>query len=315
MGTCIICGASAEGQICPLHEEDVAFEFEGTRPDQLTPSRYYRGIVDGYADFGVFVEIGESGVTGLLHQSELRRRLESLPWEPGDEVYVQVTKVHDNGNVDLGWSIRQSAEEFRGRLVDDPSAETNAELPSESSAEDAATDQNDSSTADTNAGDAAGDAGGSTSQRADAATDGSHGEATRSRQTRTSGGQQLAQADGEAAVEQTSAQPDGIERVTVGALADRVGDVVRLEGEITGARQTGGPTVFELTDETGTVDCAAFEEAGVRAYPEVDAGDVVRLTGEVERRRGDLQVETAALKLLEGDEHGAVVKLAKPPQQ
>ena len=83
MGSCVICGAAVAGHVCASHEEDVCFEFTGNRPDQLTPGRYYRGTVDGFADFGVFIDIGDQ-VTGLLHTSELDRRLESLDWDPGD---------------------------------------------------------------------------------------------------------------------------------------------------------------------------------------------------------------------------------------
>src|SRR6056297_1963071 len=117
MGNCIICGTPVDGEICESHEEDAVFEFRGTSASQLTPGRYYRGTVDGYADFGVFVDIGDH-VTGLLHRSELDQRLESLDWEPGDEVFVQVLDVRDNGNVDLGWSIRQREREFRGHLIE-----------------------------------------------------------------------------------------------------------------------------------------------------------------------------------------------------
>jgi len=77
MGSCIICGTSVDGRICDLHEQDVVFEFRGTKPDELTPGRFYRGTVDGYAEFGVFVDIGDS-VTGLLHRSEIDQRLDSL---------------------------------------------------------------------------------------------------------------------------------------------------------------------------------------------------------------------------------------------
>ena len=59
------------------HEEDVWFDFRGSSPDQLVSGRYYKGTVDGFADFGVFVDLAP-GVTGLLHRSELDRRLESL---------------------------------------------------------------------------------------------------------------------------------------------------------------------------------------------------------------------------------------------
>ncbi|WP_143421001.1 OB-fold nucleic acid binding domain-containing protein, partial [Halorubrum halodurans] len=96
------------------------------------------------------------------------------------------------------------------------------------------------------------------------------------------------------------------ERVDVEALPDLVGETVRLEGEVVSTRQTGGPTIFELRDATGVVDAAAFVEPGVRAYPEVEIGDAIRIDGEVERRRGDIQVETEALAVLEGEEAEAV---------
>jgi RecJ-like exonuclease len=64
--------------------------------------------------------------------------------------------------------------------------------------------------------------------------------------------------------------------------------------------------VFELRDETAVVDCAAFVEAGVRAYPEMEVGDVVRLVGEVRVRRDELQVETEALSILDGEEAAEV---------
>jgi RecJ-like exonuclease len=70
---------------------------------------------------------------------------------------------------------------------------------------------------------------------------------------------------------------------------------------VVSVRQTSGPTVFELRDETGVVDCAAFEEAGVRAYPDIESDDVVRLDGEVRLRRDELQVETESLVALEDE--------------
>jgi RecJ-like exonuclease len=87
-----------------------------------------------------------------------------------------------------------------------------------------------------------------------------------------------------------------------------VGDIVVLEGEIDAVRQTSGPTVFTVADETGAVDCAAFKEAGVRAYPDVDVGDVVRLVGEVERRRGSIQVETTSLESLSGEDRDGIAQ-------
>ncbi len=337
MGSCIICGSSVEGRICDLHEEDVVFEFRGSSPDELTPNRYYRGTVDGYAEFGVFVDIGDS-VTGLLHKSELDQRLDSLDWEPGDTVFVQVTNVRDNGNVDLAWSIRQDESEFRGTLVEDPDTEGGPRLADEGNASegagddasaepapesdagddasaDAASEHSESATEEASAGGQQVPAGGGAVQ----ASTGEPGARADAESTPTDGGEAVTEevddagdeatapgeASGESAEPPTKAPREPLS-LTVDELADNVGELVRLEGEIAETRQTSGPTIFTLHDETATVECAAFEEAGVRAYPEVGEDDVVRLEGEVERRRGDIQVETEALVRLEADERTAV---------
>ncbi|MBV0922775.1 S1 RNA-binding domain-containing protein [Halomicroarcula limicola] len=347
MGSCIICGTSVEGRICDLHEEDALFVFRGNSADQLTVDRYYRGTVDGFAEFGVFVDIGDS-VTGLLHRSELDRRLDSLDWDSGDEVYVQVKNVRDNGNIDLGWSIRQSEREFRGVLVDDPEVghSTLLEEDEDDEAEAGAADSGNGSTRDDSTGrndesgetaevaetesdagavsrssdaervDGAGSVGSTESEVDDAATTETDAaqsggsaavveEQTESDTEATAADSTDAEAaDAETAdAEATDAEP---QTVAVGALSEHVGEDVRLEGEVVGIRQTSGPTVFELHDETGTVDCAAFVEAGVRAYPDVEEGDFARFDGEVRRRRGEIQVETEDLSVLEDAERDEV---------
>ncbi|WP_336339194.1 DHH family phosphoesterase [Haloarcula brevis] len=317
MGSCIICGKSVEGRICDLHEEDALFEFRGSRADQLSVDRYYRGSVDGFAEFGVFVDIGDS-VTGLLHRSELDQRLDSLDWEPGDTVYVQVKNVRDNGNVDLGWSIRQSEREFRGVLVDDPDIGHSVLLENEDDEDDeddeAADSEADSATESESQGEsessADDDSGSSDSDStANAGSVSRAGDADRVEGTAAVGGNDggsntavVTESDDETDEGQTAEAV----AAAIGDLEGHVGSDVQLEGEVVGIRQTSGPTVFELQDETGTVDCAAFVEAGVRAYPEVEEDDYVRLMGEVRERRGELQVETETLEVLEADEREAV---------
>ena len=312
MGSCIICGTSVDGHICDLHEEDALFEFRGNSADQLNVGRYYRGNVDGFAEFGVFVDIGDS-VTGLLHRSELDQRLDSLDWEPGDEVYVQVKNVRDNGNVDLGWSIRQAEREFRGVLVDDPDVGHSTLLE-----EDEKPDEGESGNAD---GDGAAAQSPTVDEADDAPAPADRGSedsddaaelSTDSTDDPSAVGMVGETSDAEDATETAvvatseDAGEDAPEPVSVGSLADHVGEDVRLEGEVVGIRQTSGPTVFELQDASATVDCAAFVEAGVRAYPEVDEGEFVRLDGEVRERRGELQVETEALTVLDDAESDAV---------
>ena len=326
MGNCIICGKPVDGLVCESHEEDVVFTFRGNSASQLSPDRYYRGTVDGYADFGVFIDIGDH-VTGLLHRSELDQRLESLDWEPGDDVYVQVLSVRDNGNVDLGWSIRQREREFRGKLIDtgddevlpedleddgsestDDGDSTDDSRPAAASEEDAAGASESPDEADVEAGDlqtAVDDSGASDESGAPNAS-----ETVAAGSSSGSVATESAAASTPATDDAADAKPEGepaLNRTTIDAIDEQVGTVVRLEGEITGVRQTSGPTVFELRDETATVECAAFEEAGVRAYPAVELDDVVALEGEVERHHGDLQVETETLEILD-DEDGATIR-------
>ena len=323
------------------HDEDVWFDFRGNSPKQLTPGRYYKGTVDGFADFGVFVDLAR-GVTGLLHRSELDRRLETLDWESGDTVFVQVKNVRNNGNIDLGWSIRQSESEFRGARVHDPNGDDDGDpiengdadgptvvkktpkgvstASSESSGdEDSGTETSsaDTQSSDTSAVDTAADESESaTGGASDSGAGGSAVAATAQEPATDSAASDDSGVAADAAGEASSTEADAgdrsdesepePERVTVESLSDRVDETVRIEGEIVGARQTGGPTIFEVRDETAVVDCAAFVEAGVRAYPDIGEGDIVRLDGEVELRRGELQVETEDLTALSGAESETV---------
>ncbi|HUH78461.1 MAG TPA: OB-fold nucleic acid binding domain-containing protein [Methanoregula sp.] len=94
--------------------------------------------------------------------------------------------------------------------------------------------------------------------------------------------------------------------VPIAELAGRVGKTVAIEGEIAQVKQTSGPTIFTIVDETGTQNAAAFIEAGVRAYPEAELDHIVRITGEVMKRNNQLQIEVDALSVLGGDEAAAV---------
>jgi RecJ-like exonuclease len=330
MGECIICGTSTEGHVCETHQEDVAFEFRGNRPGQLKPGRFYRGTVDGYAEFGVFVDLSDR-VTGLLHRSKLDKRLESLDWEVGDDVYVQVTNIRDNGDVDLGWSIRQSERDFRGFLIQDPDGGDQLAEPEDESGNatesapepepepepepavevepergtktptEGVDDEEQEAEAEPEAEPAA-EAGGEPETEAEPEPDPEpETEPEPEVETETD-----SEPESEPEPTADDVASEDVSRVAVDELRERVGEDVRIEGEIVSVRQTSGPTVFELRDETGVVDCAAFVEAGVRAYPEVEVGDIVRLVGEIRVRRDELQVETEALAVLEDEEREEV---------
>lgn len=78
-------------------------------------------------------------------------------------------------------------------------------------------------------------------------------------------------------------------------------ETVTIEGRLVQIKQTGGPTIFEVTDGTGIVSGAAFEEAGVRAYPDATVDDVVRISGPVELHEDVRQLEIESLTVLAGE--------------
>ena len=96
-------------------------------------------------------------------------------------------------------------------------------------------------------------------------------------------------------------QVDAGGELAIAELGEDVGRTVTIEGEIAQVKQTGGPTIFHISDGTGVIPAAAFEEAGVRAYPEVGRDDVARVVGEVDTRDGDLQLEVSSLNPIRGE--------------
>lgn len=108
----------------------------------------------------------------------------------------------------------------------------------------------------------------------------------------------------------TVPEPEGIggsdddERIdaTASELADRIGAPVTVEGEVVQIKQTTGPTLFHVTTGDGILVAAAFDGAGVRAYPEVEIGDIVAINGQVQYYDGGTQVESDAITILEGDD-------------
>jgi RecJ-like exonuclease len=85
-------------------------------------------------------------------------------------------------------------------------------------------------------------------------------------------------------------------------IGTRIGRIVAIEGEVAQIKQTSGPTIFTIVDETGSENAAAFVEAGVRAYPEVQLDDIVMVTGEVMKRQNQLQIEVESISILAGDD-------------
>ena len=94
--------------------------------------------------------------------------------------------------------------------------------------------------------------------------------------------------------------------VRISDLSAKVGKSVAIEGAVSQIKQTSGPTIFTIVDESGTQNVAAFVEAGVRAFPEVELEAIVRVIGEVMMRNNQLQIEADVITALSGDDETTV---------
>lgn len=88
----------------------------------------------------------------------------------------------------------------------------------------------------------------------------------------------------------------------LGDLGNKIGRNVTIEADVVQIKQTSGPTIFTICDESSVEDAAAFTEAGVRSYPEVNLGDIVRVFGEANKRNNQLQIEVSNMIVLKGEE-------------
>ncbi|MBE2900592.1 hypothetical protein DNK57_07295 [Methanothermobacter thermautotrophicus] len=81
-----------------------------------------------------------------------------------------------------------------------------------------------------------------------------------------------------------------------------LGKTVRIVGEVIQIQQTSGPTIFTVSDETGTTWAAAFDEPGIRVYPHIQIGHIVEVIGEVNQHTGKIQIESESIERLIGKE-------------
>ncbi len=95
------------------------------------------------------------------------------------------------------------------------------------------------------------------------------------------------------------------------SIADK-GESFSLFGVIEKVVQTGGPTIFSLSDGTGILSLKAFDGAGVRAYPQVDVGDVIKSIVNIEEYNDELEGEVKNIwKLNEADKKEFLEGLVK----
>ncbi len=77
------------------------------------------------------------------------------------------------------------------------------------------------------------------------------------------------------------------------------GRMISLKGIVDSIAQTSGPTLFNVTDGTGTFVLKGFEGAGVRAYPQIEEGSAIESTIEVREFNNALEGEIIKMKKLD----------------
>jgi archaea-specific RecJ-like exonuclease len=99
-------------------------------------------------------------------------------------------------------------------------------------------------------------------------------------------------------------------RTKIGEITKKsMGKTVRMVGEVIQIQQTSGPTIFTISDESGTTWVAAFDEPGVRVYPYLNIGNIVEVIGEVNLHSGKIQIESESMERLRGEQSLEVRRL------
>ena len=83
---------------------------------------------------------------------------------------------------------------------------------------------------------------------------------------------------------------------------------IGIRGEITKIIQTGGPTIFFISDGTGSLSIKGFIKPGERAFPEIEEGDSVQAVVEIGEFKGEMEGEIRSVKKLNENEIGQLKK-------
>ncbi len=77
---------------------------------------------------------------------------------------------------------------------------------------------------------------------------------------------------------------------------------LNLRGKVMTIKQTSGPTLMILNDGTGNFTFKAFVKPGVRAFPEINEGDYVKVNAIITERNGGIEGEVKSMSKLTNQE-------------
>lgn len=81
-----------------------------------------------------------------------------------------------------------------------------------------------------------------------------------------------------------------------------------ISGSVEKVVQTGGPTIFIVSDGTGVLALKGFDKPGERAYPEIKVGDFVKANIEISEYEGELEGEIKSIIKLSEEEKESLSK-------
>jgi len=76
-------------------------------------------------------------------------------------------------------------------------------------------------------------------------------------------------------------------------------ETISITAHVNKVVQTGGPTVFVVSDGTGNLSIKGFIKPGVRAYPEIVEGLIIKAVVEIGEFQGEMEGEIKSMKTLD----------------
>ena len=90
-----------------------------------------------------------------------------------------------------------------------------------------------------------------------------------------------------------------------------VGRTFSVRGIIDSVSQTSGPTLFNLSDGTGTLLLKGFESPGERAHPHIKESDAIEATVNIKEYNDALEGEIKKIEKLSDEAHANMLKEMK----
>lgn len=97
-------------------------------------------------------------------------------------------------------------------------------------------------------------------------------------------------------------------QVKIKEISTNIKDNVLIIGKITRIAQTGGPTIFMVSDGTGSLALKGFIKAGERAYPELEEGNCIRAVVTIGEFQGEMEGSILSIHKLDENQQKEFLK-------